>query len=294
MDKRLVLKPRPKQPPPNKKRADVQRIQHQHAVHSNSSSSSSAMGGKNGFLGKFLSAQRRTASCLAAVPKSAIVKAIDAQNIDNLDDDDNVDNNGTNRCLTKQQVLAKFRESVAQKFLTFQSSKIETSIKIAVLLSEHVGKLSPSDKDGRIGVNLDVLKFIVHEQVEEIGDEDNWIAAKEPNAEFFMDECNIMVYKDGHCPPEVLEELNKGEMTDEVRGQQQALKDAQLKQAARENARHMAMITKKEQESGRMRDQSGSSGNEDVISTLNTKKRDRRSIEEIQRDMHNDHKRGRI
>ena len=53
---------------------------------------------------------------------------------------------------------------------------------------------------------MDVFKYIVYEQVEEVG-MDKWVAAKEPGS--FLDECVIAVYKEGHCPKDVLEDINK-------------------------------------------------------------------------------------
>ena len=47
------------------------------------------------------------------------------------------------------------------------------------------------DSDQKRNVTMDVLKYIVYEQTEEIG-EDNWIAAKE--ASDYMDEVIISVY----------------------------------------------------------------------------------------------------
>ena len=54
------------------------------------------------------------------------------------------------------------------------------------------------------------------------------MAIKEPSE--FMDEFVIAVYKEGAAPPEVLEELNKGELPDEVRGQQQAIQQERQRQ----------------------------------------------------------------
>lgn len=63
-------------------------------------------------------------------------------------------------------------------------------------------------------------------------------------------------------------------MPDEVRGQQRAVQDAMRKQAAQKEAKIAEERMK----------QATQADDEDVA-TLNTVKRDRRSIEEIQRDM---------
>mmetsp|Transcript_1823 Transcript_1823/g.3733 ORF Transcript_1823/g.3733 Transcript_1823/m.3733 type:complete len:138 (-) Transcript_1823:1895-2308(-) len=121
-------------------------------------------------------------------------------------------------------------------------------------------------------VTMDVFKFTVHETVEEIG-MDKWIAAKEPSE--FLDECIFAVYKEGHCPPEILEDLNRGDMPDEVKGQTKFLAEAQSKAMQRRDK-------KKDEELARQGLMNkGSSGG--VV--LNTNKRDRRTLEQIQKDM---------
>ena len=85
-----------------------------------------------------------------------------------------------------------------------------------------------------------------------------------------MDEVVISVYKE--APPEVLEEVNKAELPDEIRGQQRAIEEARQRAVAKQEAdrdkqlQQMAMQEDKEEE----------------MATLNVHKRDRRTIEEIQ------------
>ena len=98
-----------------------------------------------------------------------------------------------------------------------------------------------------------------------------WIAAKEPGE--FMDEAIIAVYKEGYAPEEVLEDINKGEVPDEVRQEQRAMRQ----QRDREESRKLKMLQEQNLKKA--------TGKDDGVAALNTNKRDRRSQEEIQRDM---------
>ena len=91
-----------------------------------------------------------------------------------------------------------------------------------------------------------------------------------------MDECVIVVYKEGHAPEEVLEELNRVEVPDEVRGQQKAVQDARQRKAASQEAK-----LDKERFSQAVQQEKA----DEDMEALNVGGRDRRSIEEIQRDM---------
>ena len=73
---------------------------------------------------------------------------------------------------------------------------------------------------------MEILKYIVYEQAEEVNDE--WIAHKEPSE--FMDEATIAIYKEGEAPPEVLEDMNKADLPDEIKGQQRAIQQEQQTQ----------------------------------------------------------------
>jgi len=147
---------------------------------------------------------------------------------------------------------------------------------VRIALGALVGGL-PAEEMER--VTMDVLKFAVYEQVEEVG-LDRWIAAKEPSE--FVDECVINVYKEGHCPPEVLEDVNKGELPDEIKGQARHLVEAQSKAIQRKDK-------KKDEELFKQSNMGGG----DNMNVLNTNKRDRRTLEQIQKDMGGDGKRGR-
>jgi len=85
-----------------------------------------------------------------------------------------------------------------------------------------------------------------------------------------------LLYKEGHAPEDVLEAVNKVELTEEMRGQQMAMQQARQKQVTKEE-RHTASMQKEKLKQEHNEDED--------FSTLNTRKRDRRTIEEIQRDM---------
>jgi hypothetical protein len=94
------------------------------------------------------------------------------------------------------------------------------------------------------------------------------------------------VYKEGHCPREVLEDLNRGELPDEIKGQARHLAEAQSKMVQKKDKKQtMEEIMKKKAEE------------EANVTVLNTNKRDRRTLEQIQKDLMSekgDDKRGRF
>ena len=118
-------------------------------------------------------------------------------------------------------------------------------------------------------VTMDVMKYIVYEQAEETNEE--WIAAKEPGE--FMDEAIVAVYKAGYAPADVLEDINKGEMPDEVKQEQRAMRESR----EREERKKLKLLQEQNLKNA--------TGRDDGVAALNTAKRDRRSIEEIQKDM---------
>jgi hypothetical protein len=160
-------------------------------------------------------------------------------------------------------VISNFRSKISTSLETFASNPSIHTTQITISLSSLVKEVPLSERDK---VTMDILKYVVYEQVEEINDK--WIAAKEPGG--FMDECCINIYKEGYCPKEVLEDLNRGELPEEVRGQAKYLAEAKSKK--KDNK------TKKEEEV--MKQQ-----NEGNVTVLNTNKRDRRTLEQIQRDL---------
>jgi len=215
--------------------------------------------GGGGLLGGLLGAQRRTENHLHVVRSSKKAPA-------NPEDLANYDPSTAGGAAG---AIHAFRTAISSKLETFKSDPTQHVTKIDVNLSKLIRGVPPDEMDR---VTMDVFKFTVHETVEEIG-MDKWIAAKEPSE--FLDECIFAVYKEGHCPPEILEDLNRGDMPDEVKGQTKFLAEAQSKAMQRRDK-------KKDEELARQGLMNkGSSGG--VV--LNTNKRDRRTLEQIQKDM---------
>jgi hypothetical protein len=188
------------------------------------------------------------------------------------------DANGSGK-KSAQQVMADFRQSMEQKMLDFDLSD-EPMMKVKVNLAEQQRDLATMEDKAKI--TMEILKYIVYEQCEEVNEE--WIAYKEPSE--FMDEVTIALYKEGEAPPEVLEEINKGELPDEVRGQQQALQAGRQKQMeTKERSKELEMQRRALQERA---------AEEDDNEALNQNKRDRRTIEEIQREHEQQTKRARM
>lgn len=145
-------------------------------IHSKVPVVSSEPNRKKGLQGNMLGAQRKTAQHLAAVPRSAVKKDEEA---------------GTScgSTASSQAAINTFREGIHQQLLQFNRDEHRSVVKISVSLADILRKLDPSDREGRLAIKMDVLKYIVYEAVEEIGELDNWIAHKEPSE--FLDEVNI-------------------------------------------------------------------------------------------------------
>jgi len=216
----------------------------------------------NGFLGNLLVAHRKTEQHLASVPKSSIMKTT-TTSMDNTHD-------GTTT-VTTGSIIAKFRHDMEQKLLDFQQNTTCNEIKIPISINEITKDLTNNEQ--KLTMTMDIFKYIVYEQAEEIG-QDKWVAAKEPGE--FTDETIVAVYKEGHAPASVLEDLMNGDLPDEIRGQQRAIREAQMKVKA-----------KKEGKDDLLRQQKAirNSVSSNKMTQLNTQKRDRRTIAEIQRDM---------
>lgn len=170
---------------------------------------------------------------------------------------------------TAQQVLQDFRGAMEQKMLDFDLED-ENCCKVRLELAKITRGLLGEEK---ARVTMQVLKYIVYEQAEEVNEE--WVACKEPSE--FVDDFVICVYKE--APPEILEQVNQVEVTDEVRGVGRAISEARRKVAAREDYKlqHCAV-----------------QADDDDLATLNTNKRDRRTIEEIQLGLNDHSKRARV
>lgn len=232
------------------------------------------VGGKSGLLGNLLGASRRTNEHLNVVP---VQKKKEASS-------EGADGGGGGEfgpaAGTSGAAISQFRTKIEQQLLDFQKSGAEVCVKIKVSLGEVTRDLPQEQKDN---VTMDVLKFVLYEQADEIGEE-KWIAQKEPTE--FLDEMVVAVFKEGHAPEEVLEDMNKGELPDEIRLQQRAMMEARTKELARKEAKHDKKVQQK------MLGGAGQAGGDD-FAVLNTAKRDRRTIEEIQSGMGHETKRGR-
>ena len=216
-------------------------------------SSSSTSRPKSGLLGNLLGATKRTNQHMEHSAKTKPLKS----------------NASTSEvpeaeARTAQLVLNEFRQKMEEEMLDFDSCG-EVVLKVDIVLSEMQKGLNDADK---ARITMEVLKYIVFEAAEECNED--WIAHKEPSE--FMDECVIAVYKDGHAPEEVVEEVNRVEMTEDMRGEQFAILDANRRKQAAEEAKRDEENFKKA-----IRERE-----EEEIAVLNTNKRDRRTIEEIQ------------
>ena len=254
----------------------LQSRNHNSYVRSKTSSSNQS---KAGLLGSILGAQERTNRNLEAVSVKRISESktlsTDTQNDAKIESNEYERGQLTPVLTTSNQVISNFRSRIESKLLNFASSS-QTEFKVLINLANEISLLQSLDEKAKI--SMEVLKYIVYEQVEEIG-EDQWVAAKE--ASEFMDEATIAIYKAGHAPEEILEELNKGEIPDEARRQQRAIRDALNKEEKRKAKIVEELNVKKAVEES------------NEIKRLNFVKRDRRTIEEIQRDMMSSSKRAR-
>ena len=206
---------------------------------------SSGKGG--GLLGSLLGAQRRTENHLDMVR---------AKKASDLSFDPST---GAARCINA------FRTKILSDLEAFKADPSLFSTRISIALASLVRSVPPDERDR---VTMDVFRFAVYEQVEEVG-MDRWVAAKEPSE--FMDECVIAVYKEGHCPEEVLMEMNKGELPDEIKGQARHMVESQSKAVQRKGKK--------------IDEQNLKNSFVDDVVVLNTNKRDRRTLEQIQKDL---------
>lgn len=222
-----------------------------------------------GLLGNLVGAQKRTNQQVitaAAKPKSQIQQQQQLQQ-----DSNNPDFIRENTFKTAGQVLMDFRQEMEQEMLDFDIAP-EPSLKVKLDLASKLRLLSDDDKQSG-KVTMEVLKYIVYEAAEEVNEE--WIAHKEPSE--FMDEVVITIYKEGEAPPEVVEDINKAELPEEVLGQQRAL---QQQQQRMQEAKANKEIREKQKLAMAQQQQQGADDHDFAV--LNTKKRDRRTIEEIQ------------
>ena len=235
-----------------------------------------AMPKKTGLLGKLVSGAQRTQQSMLATAKLAStttgnsdIQASTTAKTNSLQFTTGNSNAAAALQRTAQQVLADFREAMQQKMLDFELAPDE-SIRVELSLPEYTAGL---DLDDQTRVTMDVLKYMVYEAAEEVNEE--WIAHKEPNE--FMDECVITVYKEDAAPPEVLEEMNRAELPEEVRGQERAMAQERQRQLERQNMQQQ----KRAQDNAHKRQVHEEA---DEFEALNTQKRDRRTIADYERE----------
>lgn len=220
--------------------------------------------GAAGLLGNLLGQQRETDAFLAAVPKRSVVQKSTTNTADEIGNNDD-----DNKATTGAGVLNGFRRHLEQTLSDFKDAAAGSK-KITINMNRLTKDLE--DTDEKLKVSMDVLRFVFNELVEEIG-EDKWLTAKEPS-EFLDEETVISVYKEGHVPKEVMEEQMRGDMPSELVSAERAIKEASAKQGAMKQkkldlARQQAAIRQ---------------GSQQEVQELNTNKRDRRTIAEIQND----------
>jgi hypothetical protein len=280
---------------------------------------------KSGLLGSLVGAQKRTNLAVAVsntpstnvfkVPqkagtsentlsKSVAPQATTAPNIVNKskENDQNGDgdvennNNSSNddvsssKLKTAQEVFAEFRQYCSEIMLDFDMEENEELMKIPINLPEYTTDMISNDEKAK--VTMEILKYMIYEAAEEVNE--SWIAVKEPTE--FMDEMTIVIYKEGAAPEEVIEEMNKGDLPDEIVQQQRAI--ASQRQRDAEMAHQKAKrITEKQVHQIRGGASSNGSSNfdrednvpdddndDDNFASLNKSKRDRRSVEEYERE----------
>lgn len=168
-------------------------------------STKSSRGG--GLLGKLVGAQQRTNqhvvnSTTATTGRNVSTASLSAGVISNTDPSMEDQQRSLASFRTAQDVLAEFRQAMQDKMLDFDISDDE-ELKVTISLAEYTTGLSVEDKSK---VTMEILKYMVYEAAEEVNEE--WVTYKEPSE--FMDEVVIAVYKEGAAPPDVLEEINKG------------------------------------------------------------------------------------
>jgi len=257
LDERLTkITPKPKQVVPNQQRRGQHRPNPvQQPV------MSSGLG--RGLLGNLLGATHRTNQHLDTVParKKEKQKSFDT--------------------VTSGQIINKFREKVEKQLAEFGSSS-KTEIKISVSIAELTREMDSMEEKSK--VTMDVIKYVVNELVDDLNEE--WVAAREQGE--FTDEAVFAVYKAGYAPADVLEDMNKGEVPDEVKQEQRATREA----LGRKEDKKLRMLEDANLKKANLKKAAGRNAE---FSALNTAKRDRRSIEEIQKGMMVDNqKKGRM
>mmetsp|Transcript_18931 Transcript_18931/g.24357 ORF Transcript_18931/g.24357 Transcript_18931/m.24357 type:complete len:393 (+) Transcript_18931:90-1268(+) len=254
-----TLKPRPPQQQPKAKLPPLKKT----------------VGGVGGLLGKLVAGQKRTNQHMinANAPAVRTIQSSSSRPAA-ASNGEVAASNGAAAAVaaaitkTAAQVMHEFRLDMEQKMLDFDIAPDEV-LRVTLSLPEYTVSLPDAEKPK---LTMELLKYMVYEAAEEVNEE--WIAHKEPTE--FMDEAVIAVYKEGCAPIDVIEELNKGEMPDEVKGQQLAVqqeRSRQMNQAEQRKARELE---------SQAHHQFGE--DEEAMSSLNKNKRDRRTVEDFERE----------
>ena len=224
-----------------------------------------------GFLGKLVGAQQRTNQHVV-VSKLPSARTVDQQQRRDCGIDitsttnRGVDTSNTiSNVISKsaQEVIAEFRQECHDVMSNFDLSNEEMT-QIPIVLRDYT-RLVSTEED-KLKISMDILKYIVFEAAEEVNEE--WIAHKEPSE--FMDDIIITIYKEGAAPDDVLEDINHAELPDEIRGQQRALQEQQLQRNIKKSKANGPVIPCDEEY--------------DDFEALNTNKRDRRTVEDYERE----------
>jgi hypothetical protein len=227
-----------------------------------------------GFLGKLVGAQQRTNEHVVASKQPPPSKRVLPQN-------SLVGANNTTKVFTSstetfsnsilksaQEVISNFRQECHDQMLNFDLSEEEV-LHIPIVLKDYIQQVVD---DERARISMDVLKYIVYEAAEEVNEE--WVAYKVPSE--FMDDITIAIYKEGAAPEHVLEDIQQAELPDEIRAQQRALQEQRTK--------FMQQAEMKQKQQLDQQIQVNEDDSEDDLEALNTKKRDRRTIEDYERE----------
>mmetsp|Transcript_33078 Transcript_33078/g.76224 ORF Transcript_33078/g.76224 Transcript_33078/m.76224 type:complete len:422 (-) Transcript_33078:322-1587(-) len=226
-------------------------------------------GKRPGLLGNLMAAERRTAHHLSVIPKQKSIDETSGKGIAVAD-----------IAIESQRAIAKFRENSLEAMELFRddSSRHVTRVEFSVSKVLDESLITPAQASGR--VTVEVLTFILNECVDEVG-MDKWVAHKVRSE--FVDDTVITVYKEGYAPPEILEDMNRGDLPNELLAEQRAKQET----AAREQSRKVAAANVQlEAETSR-------ATNNTKFSTLNVNKRDRRTLEDLQKEKNDAAKRPR-
>jgi hypothetical protein len=235
---------------------------------SSSSSKAVAPAASSGFLGRLVGAQQRTNHhvAVATTTSSAIQPPMTAST-----------STSTTSPKSAQTVLSEFRQSMQEKMLDFDlQGESQPVLRVHIVLSHYTTGLmmttTTAASDTNCAVTMELLKYIVYEAADEVNDA--WVAMKEPSE--FLDDVWVAVYKEGAVPLDVLEELNQGELPMEVRAAQKHVQEQHRRAAAAQQQGMQAHYGGPDDEEAE----------EEVeeLAALNTKKRDRRTIEDYEKE----------